>query len=202
MRPTFRNIRLCFTTSAIVAIQLAAGCSSPPPVQGDASAANLVVNVSFTAKWWSNAQMEGLNPNNPPPKDTEVRLTRWEYTDPIGVPHPDTVDALVTINNRAEVGSNEVTATVEGEWNIGPLDDKSAATWDKRTVLAKTDRFQVPATSTHTIRVPVDLKAIMDDLERARRWPHALRITVTVDEVGGAPSIARAQVEFPILRGD
>jgi hypothetical protein len=50
--------------------------------------------------------------------------------------------------------------------------------------------------------VPVDLKAIMDRLEREQRWPHALRVTVTVDEVGGRPAIARAQVEFPIRRGD
>ena len=187
--------------AAAAAILFGASCSRPP-AEERATAADLAAHVRFTAMWWSEAQMEGLNPNNPPPKNTEVVLTRWEYTDPVGVPHPDTVDAVVTVENRGKFPSPDVTATVESEWNIGPLDDKSAAKWDKAVVLTKTDRFQIPAASTHTTRVPVDLKAVMDRLEREQRWPHALRITVTVDEVGGKPAIARAQVEFPIRRGD
>jgi hypothetical protein len=202
MTPRARKTHHHVTIAAAAAIILAASCSSRPPTEERPAAANLAVRVRFTAMWWSKAQMEGLNPNNPPPKNTEIELTRWEYTDPVGVPHPDTVDVVMTVENRGNAPSPDVTATIEGEWNVGPLDDKAAANWEKATVLAKTDRFRVPAGSTHTSRVPVDLKAIMDKLERDKRWPHALRITVTVDEVGGKPSIARAQVEFPIRRGD
>jgi hypothetical protein len=187
---------------AAAAMVLAASCSSRPPADERSPAADLAVQVRFTAKWWSEAQMDGLNPNNPPPKTTEVELKRWEYTDPVGVPHPDSIEAVVTVENRAEAPSGDLMATVTGEWNIGPLDDRSAAQWDQPTVLVKTDRFRIPARSTHTTRVPVDLKTIMDRLEREHRWPHALRLTVTVDEVGGKPAVARAQVEFPIRRGD
>ena len=202
MTPRRRTTQRRLIIRAAAAIVLTASCSSRPPTGERSAAANLAVQVRFTAMWWSKAQMEGLNPNNPPPKSTEVELTRWEYTDPVGVPHPDTVDAVVTVGNRGNAVSPDVTATIEGEWDIGPLDDKTAAKWDKVTVLAKTDRLQIPAGSTHMTRVPIDLKAIMDNLERERRWPHALRITVTLDEVGGKPSVARVQVEFPIRRGD
>jgi hypothetical protein len=202
MTPRSGNTPRLLTIAVWIAIVLASSCTSGPPTEERASAANLVVQVRFTTMWWSKAQMEGLNPNNPPPKNTEVELTRWEYTDPIGVPHPDTVDAIVSVDNRGTVSSPDLTATIEGEWNIGPLDDKSAAKWDAPTALAKTDRFQIRGGATHTIRVPVDLKAMMDRLERERRWPHALRITVAVDEVGGKPSVARTQVDFAIRRGD
>jgi hypothetical protein len=193
------HLRLTIIWAAIV---LTSSCSSGQAVREGASAANLAVQVRFATMWWSKAQMEGFNPNDPPPKNTEVELTRWEYTDPVGVPHPDTIDAVVSVGNRGAAPSAAVTATIEAEWNIGPLDDKSAAKWEDAIALAKTEKFQVPAGSTHTIRVPIDLKAIMDKLEREGRWPHVLRITVNVDEVGGERAITRTRVEFPIRRGD
>src|ERR1035438_1215330 len=62
----------------------------------------LAVEVSFSCLWWSEAQMEGLNPNAPPPKETETKLTKWEYSDPIGVPHPDVFDIAVALNNKGK----------------------------------------------------------------------------------------------------
>ena len=41
--------------------------------------------------------MEGLNPNKPPPKETVVRIEKWEYSDPIAVPHPDNVSLIVNV---------------------------------------------------------------------------------------------------------
>src|SRR6266568_1294352 len=47
---------------------------------------------NFEAIWWSPQQMENLDPSNPPPKNTRVTLSNWEYSGPVGGPHPDTVD--------------------------------------------------------------------------------------------------------------
>ncbi len=51
--------------------------------------------IHFECLWWSLAQQEHFNPNAPPTKSTLVRLTKWEYSDPVGVPHPDTVDGVI-----------------------------------------------------------------------------------------------------------
>lgn len=55
------------------------------------------ISAHFECKWWSEDQMENLDPDHPPSKDTTVRLQKWEYSDPIGVPHPDTVSLIVEI---------------------------------------------------------------------------------------------------------
>src|SRR5215472_4906630 len=85
---------------AFVQISLTA-CSVPE--HREPAAASLQADVSFTCLWWSEAQMEGLNPNSPPPKNTEVKLAKWEYSDPVGVPHPDTIDVVVTLRTGEEV---------------------------------------------------------------------------------------------------
>jgi hypothetical protein len=193
---------LLVAIAAAATMVLTASCSSRPAADEASTPADLGVRVRFTAMWWSEAQMDGLNPNNPPPKNTEVELTRWEYTDPVGVPHPDSVDAVVTVENKGKAQSGDLIATIAREWQIGPLDDKSAATWQESTVLLKTDRFRIPAGSTHTARVPIDLKTVMDQLAREKRWPHALRVSVSVDDANGRPLVTRTQVEFPIRRGD
>jgi len=147
--------------------------------------------------------MEGLNPNNPPPKNTEVELSRWEYTDPIGVPHPDVVNAVITLVNHGKQSIADLGVVTEGEWKIGPLDDESRARWEGVVTLAKTEeRFQVPPESNHTIRTSVDLKQMMNALEAKSQWPYMLRVTVTVQQAAAKQSLARTQVEFPIRPGN
>jgi hypothetical protein len=51
----------------------------------------------YECLWWSEAQMEGLNPNHPPPKETVVKIAKWEYSDPVAVPHPDSVTLVARI---------------------------------------------------------------------------------------------------------
>src|SRR5206468_6445886 len=93
-------------------------CAQRPATQ-DGETASLAVQVRFTSMWWSDTQMEGLNPNNPPPKNTEVELSRWEYTDPIAVPHPDVVNAVITLVNRGKQPIADLVVVTEGEWKIG-----------------------------------------------------------------------------------
>ena len=61
----------------------------------------VAVAIGFECLWWSSDQMAGLDPNHPPPKTTRVRLDKWEYSDPVGVPHPDTIDVTIDVANGA-----------------------------------------------------------------------------------------------------
>lgn len=196
-----RNLRALGMVVAITALALTGGCASEPPAQGPA-APSIAVQVRFTSLWWSKAQMEGLNPNAPPPKNTEVELTRWEYTDPIGVPHPDVVNAVVTLENRGTQRVADLIVKTDGDWKTGPRATEASASWGEGVVLAKTDHVEVPAGSTHSIRVPIDVKRMMDTLERQKKWPYALRVSVSVEQPGAKEPLARAQVEFPIRPGD
>ena len=122
--------------------------------------------------------MESLNPNNPPPKNTEVELNHWEYTDPIGVPHPDVVYTIVTVENRGTQSVANLVVITEGEWKVGSLENESSAEWQAAVVLEKSEeRFEMPPGSQHTTRMPVNLKQVMDTLEREHRWPYVLRVT-------------------------
>ena len=196
------RVERTFLAAVVASAILAAGsCSSAPETQKPA-ATNLVVQVRFTAMWWSKAQMEGLNPNNPPPKNTEVELARWEYTDPVGVPHPDVADVLITIENRGTTPVLDLMVTTQGTWKVGPLEDESSAKWGEAIVLGKADRVQIPAVSTQTMRVPVNLKQMMDSLEPQDQWPFVLRVNVSVEQLGGEESLARTQIDLPIRPGN
>jgi hypothetical protein len=61
--------------------------------------------------------MEGITPNAPPPKGTEVKLTKWEYSDPVGVPHPDTVDVLFTLSSDDSEALLNAEVRLEGSGN-------------------------------------------------------------------------------------
>ena len=193
---------------AIIAIALAAAACSREPAHDPSSqeraapGSRVALDLRFTAKWWSEAQMDGLNPNNPPPKTTEVELQRWEYSDPIGVPHPDMIDAVITIENLGADDMSALSIHTEGEWRTGPRQDEAAAAWGERKPLADDSRVAVRSGTRATVRVPIDLKAVMDRLERDSRWPYALRIAVVVTSAGSEVPLARAQKEFLIRPGD
>jgi hypothetical protein len=165
-------------------------------------ASGLEAGVSFVCKWWSEAQMEGLNPNAPPPKNTEVKLTKWEYTDPIGTPHPDVVDAVVALKNIGTQPMSGLDVEIAGQWRVGPLQSAARAVWGTRAVLRNISGVTVRPGATESLRVPVDLKAKMDPLFKQGRWPHSLRITVTVRQPGAAAPLVRTQADLPIKPGD
>ncbi len=66
-----------------------AGCAPQPQVHE---------TLRFECLWWSPQQIATLDPNRPPPKTTRVTISRWEYSDPIGVPHPATVDVVLHVD--------------------------------------------------------------------------------------------------------
>jgi hypothetical protein len=146
--------------------------------------------------------MEGMNPNAPPPKATDVRITSWEYTDPVGVPHPDVVDVVATIANGGPTPASDLAVVVGGEWKTGPLDAPARARWEGSVPLKTVRLSAIAAGASEVVRVPVDLKARMDALGGDGRWPHALRVSVIVRGPGAATALATARAELPIKPGD
>jgi hypothetical protein len=145
--------------------------------------------------------MEGLNPNAPPPKNTEVKLAKWEYSDPVGVPHPDTIDIVVNVVNSAGQPLSNVNVQVNGEWKIGSLKDESAARWSEASSMKTFEGVSLPSKGSQTLRVPVDLKSLMDSHWKHGRWPYGLRATVIV-KAPGLPESRSASAELPITPGD
>ena len=146
--------------------------------------------------------MEGLNPNAPPPKNTEVRITKWEYSDPIGVPHPDIVDVVLALKNDGAQTLSGLEIELTAQWKIGPLRTPARAVWADRTVLKKFQEISVGSAATQTFRVPVDLKTKMDTLYKQAKWPHTLEIAVTVRQPGAATPLVRSQADLPIRPAD
>lgn len=181
------------------ATMLACAQNSARPSSADKT---LLTNIGFACLWWSESQMEGMNPNSPPPKNTEVKLTKWEYSDPIGVPHPDVVDAVLTLNNQTDAALSNLEVEVTVQWKTGPSRKASAAVWTDRSVLKQVRDVKVEAGAQQTVRVPVDLKKEMDELEKQKKWPFALRVGAEVRRTGVATALSQTRSELPITPGD
>ncbi len=166
---------------------------TPPAIRAD---------IDFTCLWWSEAQMEGMNPNAPPPKGTEVRLKKWEYSDPVGVPHPDTIDVLITLTTDKTEALLNAEVQVDGQWKQGPLRNAAGAKWAAPAVLKQSRIVAVPSSGSWTLRVPVDLKSVMETSRKQRQWPYGLRVTATVRVPGSAGPATKASAELPITPGD
>jgi hypothetical protein len=146
--------------------------------------------------------MEGLNPNSPPPKMTEVKLQKWEYTDPVGVPHPDKVDVVVVLTNEGATAAKDVTASIDGQWHIGPIKSESAAGWTSETRLQTWQALTVAPGNPSELRVAVDLAALMSELEKEGQWPWTFRALLTVGTAGGEKPLLTREVDLPIRPGD
>ncbi|MBS1790425.1 MAG: hypothetical protein JST85_22060 [Acidobacteria bacterium] len=173
------------------------GFAQPNP----APASKLSAAITFRCLWWSEKQMDGLNPNAPPPKTTEVTLNKWEYSDPIGVPHPDVVDLVVELGNTADAEVNDLTVNVSTRWLIGPQSKKSRAVWGKAALVERLSSFKIAGHDKHILRIPVNLADQMRRLEKTRFWPWRLQATVLVTSASGK-ALLRKQADLPITPGD
>jgi len=188
---------------AIDAIVLIAGSiAANSSIQGAprAAQAHFSISVQFDCLWWSEPQMDGMDPNHPPPKNTRVKLKRWEYTDPIGVPHPDIVDVAVQIRNDSARDGIAILPEVNIQWFEGALNNKASAKWGRKIRLAKPTSFRLAPGETKSIRFPIDIASEMAALSTARQWPWALRAVVTTSASG--VTVGSTQLELPIIPGD
>jgi len=181
---------------------LAGACAkkAEPPAVADRPA--LSAALGFRCLWWSEAQMEGLDPNAPPAKSTEVAIDHWEYTDPIGVPHPDTVDVLTELQNEGPGPAGNLRATLSLSWKVGPLDDPGAAAWGAATALQSVEGISLAAGKSRSLRVPIALAPTMEQLHAESRWPHALRVSLEVAGPTGGEPLLKIERDFPIQPGD
>jgi hypothetical protein len=147
--------------------------------------------------------MNEMNPNAPPPKTTEVKLDKWEYSDPIGVPHPDIVDVTVAVENRSDRVAKNVQIQIGSRWNVGPIKDRSKASWESNAFAAiyRSGTITIAPHGSRTVKVAVDLAARMKSLEATGAWPWALENEAIASTIGGSTPI-RTRALLPITPAD
>jgi len=160
----------------------------------------LAAQVTFRCLWWSESQMVGLNPNSPPPKGTEVVIRKWEYSDPVGVPHPDTVDVVVELENKGSSPAAGVTVVVTRQWLVGSKKSRASAKWSAPEAALTSQSATIAPGQTLPVRATIDLASRMAELDKKGQWPWGLRALVTVR--GGDKVLLTSQAELPISRGD
>jgi hypothetical protein len=144
--------------------------------------------------------MEGMDPNNPPPKETRVELRQWEYTDPIGKPHPNVIEVAVQIRNDSGREVDAIIPEVEIQWLEGALSKKASADWGEKIPLPKPTPFSLISGRSKTTRIPVDVAAEMATLAPVHRWPWSLRALITTRAAGIV--VGSTLLELPIIPGD
>lgn len=165
-----------------------------------AAAQDLSAQAEFHTLWWSKEQMAHFDPNKPPPKQTDVVIDRWEYSDPVGVPHPDDITAHVRIRNKGEKPSTPVTVTVQVRWKDGTQRSSKTAVWSPPRLVKTIRLAPVPAKGENTFTVPIALAPRMKYLEKRGRWPYELELIV-IGRSKGAPAFRYVR-PFPMRRGD
>jgi hypothetical protein len=158
----------------------------------DSQAKGFSLSLQFSCLWWGPDQM-GIDPNDAPPKTTETVIEKWEYSDPVGVPHPDSVMVM---------GSGEAFGylVVERRFKEGPLAKSKLAKWEKWEPLTTTDGFKLTG---KTKLAEVDVKQRMDALFAKDRWPHALEVRVSLyaDKTKAKKLLSESKT-LPIIPGD
>jgi len=121
--------------------------------------------------------MEGMNLSDAPPKLTEVALSRWEASDPIATPHPESVNVVALIKSTSDL---EVTKlTLKGRWGIGGLNDSQVQRWTNWQPLADAGPIQLSANSQQRV---VLATVVLDDIQEhhylRNEWPWKLEAEV------------------------
>jgi hypothetical protein len=188
--PKWLVLTLLFSAMPIVCSQ------ADTPAKG----AQVSARASFLCKWWSVDQMNGLDPNKPPPKNTEIAIEKWDYSDPVGTPHPDVVDFAVEIRNESDAPVTAVSIEIEGQWKVGPFSKETLAKWSTPVKLKSIEPSSVASHQAENVRVPINVAAKMAELKSSKGWPYAFRGKATVIKDGS--TVATAESELAILKGD
>ncbi len=194
-----RVSELAMIVACLALLPSGAGCSKTAVTVRNSE---LSTAISFRCMWWSPEQMNELNPNAPPPKNTEVIIQKWEYSDPVGVPHPDVVDVVVEVKNESSAAATDIMIDVAGRWRTDPFKDEKLARWDETVELQRVGPLTFAPHETRTVRVPVNLAQKMADLQKSESWPYALRAQVAIKKLGSATALSATQADLPIFQGD
>ncbi len=116
----------------VIAVALFLGAFQPV---GEAASPPILLRAHYECLWWSPDQFRGFDPNHPPDKATVTILTKWEYSDPVSVPHPDVITLVATIASGEAVPSLRIRWLTRTGW----VEPKQPASTPKR------DGFGEPA---------------------------------------------------------
>lgn len=195
----------CSRTPEDAAPSTQAAITPSPPAQAVTPVSS---RIAFQCLWWSPEQMEGFDPNNPPPQLTPTPLSKWEYSDPVGVPHPDLVDALIEIESSGPAASIRASAVLSEQWLIGVRDAKEQAQWQPWQLVGDPQAITLSSEQAQTIKHSVNVAGKMSELVAQNQWPWAYRLQVQIldaqppSEAGPSSPIASAIAELPIEGGD
>jgi hypothetical protein len=147
----------------------------------------LKIDIAFSGAWWAEGQLEGMDPNNPPPKTTRARLREWDYGDGQWPPHPDVVDVDVTLSGATAAA--KTTAEISYQYDIG----RGRLSQLQQLVKTTVDLSPGGTTSLRgSLRILDDIGRLM----RQKLTPNLVKVTV---KVGGQPP---ATARLPITVGD
>ncbi len=191
MRRLKWSVLILFSCAIVVACSKAAIPASPP---------KLSARMSFVCKWWSEEQMNGLDPNNPPPQNTEVVIQKWDFSDPVGTPHPDVVELVVEVKNESNAPISAVSVEIEGQWKTGPFWQEKLAKWMAPTKLKSIEISSLPGHGSESVRFPINVAAKSAELKNSKGWPYSFRGKATILVSGS--TLASTEAELPILKAD
>jgi len=144
------------------------------------AAPQLTIRAHYECLWWADNQMEGLRSDSPLPKTTRVKLDRWEYSDPVGVPNPDDVILVLALSAPA---ARTLSLSVRPSFRI-------RGTWRSVAVLpGRTITLEPGTTRSEEFTIPV----------RTMIHEHSARRLATAILVDGRQA---ARAELPIIGGD
>lgn len=168
-----------------------------------AATPKLSAKIEFRCLWWSAEQKRNFNPNQPPPKATEVVIDHWEYTDPVGVPHPDTVTLHASVRNNANIATGPVRIKAEIRWKIGPQLKPAAAQWEPRPVfVASLDSAPITPGEQVAMQAPIAIQSKMNSLDKRDWWPHEMEVILTGTDLRTGRTLFREVRPFRIQPGD
>lgn len=181
----------------------AVGCGPIEPAS-DTPNPKLDVHVAFLALWWSEDQMEGFDPNHPPAKKTPTFIEQWEYSDPIGVPHPDRVEVVAIVGYTGSGVPLAVEIRSKERWKVGPFGDEESGEWSAFEGLPTPAPVTLEAGKDIRIRLTtVEIRALQTTLQDRGQWPWSYEIAVQVVTANGTAShLAQVTAGLPIFPGD
>lgn len=171
--------------------------------QQPAAPPKLSAKIEFRCLWWSAEQKRNFNPNQPPPKTTEVVIDRWEYTDPVGVPHPDTVTLHASVRNNSDKPAGPVRMKAEIRWKTGPQLKPAAAQWEPGTIfLASLETAPIAPGEQVAMQAPVAIQSKMNSLDKRDWWTHEMEVILTGTDLRTGRTLFREVRPFRIQPGD
>ena len=151
---TFMSKPRCDIAAAIAALStiaaIVSGISCAPR-----QTRPLSVSAKFDCLWWSEDEMQRLDPNSPPPMTARVELKRWESSDPVGTPHPETIDLAVDIRNDSSNPTLDLAPSASIQWLRGPIADRNSARWEPLELFPGQPLVRIAPGESRTVRIHI-----------------------------------------------